>query len=151
MPQSYRMWRLAQARGAGNCGQMAHNISDRKRAERTRALEREVRLRAEQAAAEDLQRARDAVLAFNARLAAGRRLLAIPTVQAALLSGHHWMQVTCGKCGTRASIDLSFRNPPPNTPVNYFLANWHCPSCEGPHPRPTIFKLWTAPGADQPD
>ena len=44
-----------------------------------------------------------AVLAFNARLAAGRTTWSWPTIGAALATRHHWLSVACDACGTSLS------------------------------------------------
>jgi hypothetical protein len=101
----------------------AHNLNDRQRSARTLRFELEAKRERGKYEAQDRERALEAVMSFNSWLGGERRLLSIPTVEAAILSGYRWMQVTCQGCGQRAAIDLTFRNPPPNTPVNYFLAN----------------------------
>ncbi len=43
---------------------------------------------------------------FNARLEAGREPFFMPTIRAALITGHHWMIVVCRSCETVIDLDL---------------------------------------------
>jgi hypothetical protein len=54
----------------------------------------------------DRKRALEVVDLWNARLAAFEDPLFVPTIRAALISGHHWMIVVCRSCGTIIDLDL---------------------------------------------
>lgn len=82
-----------------------------------------------------------AVDVFNARIAAGRRILFAPTVGAALLSGHHWLHVLCPACRTIGTLDLRVVPRPSETPVTAILPSLRCRTCEGRNPPPSIVRL----------
>ena len=77
---------------------------------------------------------------FNARLQAGQDPFFMPTIRAALLTGHHWMIVVCRSCDTLLDLDLRMKRRPPEATVRLALRDVKCPRCNG-HGRPEITGL----------
>ena len=76
------------------------------------------------------------VLAFNARVAAGKIAWSWPTIGATLATGHHWLSVECDACGTVIDLDLSVKTRHPDAS----LRDVRCPRCNG-NGRPHILAL----------
>ena len=88
----------------------------------------------------DRKRALEVVEFWNARLAAFEEPFSVPTVHAALITGHHWMIVACRSCGTVIDLDLRVKRRPPEATILTALRDVCCPRCNG-NGRPQIMKL----------
>ena len=88
------------------------------------------------------------VESFNARLEAGRDAFFIPTIRAALITGHPWLIVVCRSCGTVIDLDLRVKRRPAEATILMALRDVRCPRCNG-HGRPTILKLAQGPSYRQ--
>lgn len=87
-----------------------------------------------------------AVLQFNATIAAGRRPLSAPTIEAATLSKHYWMRVFCPGCQTVRDVDLTMVPRPPDMAVTEVARKLSCREpCQGRAPVPRIMALATRP------
>ena len=86
------------------------------------------------------QRALEVVELWNARLAALEDPLFVPTIRAALITGHHWMIVACRSCDTVIDLDLRVKRRPPEATILTALRDVRCPRCNG-NGRPQIMKL----------
>jgi hypothetical protein len=82
---------------------------------------------------------------FNSKLEAGREPFFMPTIRAALITGHHWMVVVCRSCGTVIDLDLRVKRRPPKATILMALRDVCCPRCNG-HGRPEIVRLAQGPG-----
>src|SRR5215469_4886931 len=71
---------------------------------------------------EAMEDALASVLAFNARLAAGRTAWSWPTIGAALATRHHWLSVSCDACGTVIELDLRVRGATRRHPSGLLFA-----------------------------
>ena len=60
----------------------------------------------------DRRRGLELVELWNARLAASEDPLFMPTIRAALITGHHWMIVVCRSCETVVDLDLRVKATP---------------------------------------
>lgn len=92
--------------------------------------------------------ARAAIEQFNERLLRGRTILSWPTIEAVLLSRHHWMAVYCRGCQTVRDVDLRVVPRPPEATLREVLLSLRCKSpCRGRAPVPRAFGLSVEPGA----
>lgn len=99
---------------------------------------------ASRAAAEARRHRADAtavVESWNGHLQTGDALLFVPTIRAALLSGHHWLTVHCAGCDTVSDIDLRMVPRDPNLGVTQILPSLACRRCHGRGPLPRILRL----------
>jgi hypothetical protein len=78
---------------------------------------------------------------FNSRLEAGREPFFMPTIRAALITGHHWMIVVCRSCDTVLDLDLRVRRRPPQATILMALRDLRCNG----HGRPEIMRLAKGP------
>lgn len=113
---------------------------------------REDRMQAEALAALHNQRAIDdatrLVTEFNIRLARRLPLLFTPTIGAALVSGHHWLQVHCAGCNVISDIDLRVVRREPMLPLTDIVHSLSCQRCHGRGPAPRLVKLTKHPRSD---
>jgi hypothetical protein len=103
----------------------------RQERERARALE-EQRQREVEARQVDIAEAVRIVEAWNAKLAAGRRILFSPTIGAAIISGHRWLTVLCPACGTVNEIDVGSLGRHPDASIMSLIPALSCRACR-PH------------------
>jgi len=89
---------------------------------------------------EAMEDALASVLAFNARLAAGRTAWSWPTIGAAVVTRHHWLTVGCEACGTVIDLDLRVKRRDPAASIRVALRDVRCPRCNG-NGRPRIRAL----------
>jgi hypothetical protein len=82
---------------------------------------------------------------FNARLEAGREPFFMPTIRAALITGHPWLVVHCRSCGLVLDLDLRVKPRPPEATILMALRDVKCPRCNG-HGRTELVKLGKGPG-----
>ena|SRR5215472_12260773 len=80
------------------------------------------------------------VLAFNARVAAGRMAWSWPTIGAAVVTRHHWLTVACEACGTVIDLDLRVKRRDAEVSIRVALREVRCPRCNGSG-RPRILAL----------
>ena len=85
--------------------------------------------------------AENLVREWNKHLAEGTSLLFVPTVEAALLSGHHWLVVRCPGCDLLCDVDLRVKKRDPSTPITNILPSLKCKVCNGQAAVPHAVKL----------
>jgi hypothetical protein len=122
---------------------MSHRLSERQIRARIREFAPERLREREQLAALDRRWSELVVGIFNARLAAGRRVLLWPTVGAALAAGHPWLHLRCPGCATTTAVDLRVICRPPDTAIGAILPSLRCRLCEGRNPPPVVIGLST--------
>jgi hypothetical protein len=111
---------------------MAHN-NDKK-------IERAVKHAAWRREQQDKAEALPVIEMFNAKLAAGREPFFLPTIRAALITGHPWMIVHCRSCDTVIDFDLRMKPRPPEATILLALRDVKCPRCNG-HGRTEVVRL----------
>jgi len=85
------------------------------------------------------------VAEWNKQLAEGTTLLFVPTVGAALLSGHHWLVVRCPGCDLLCDVDLRVKRRDPGMPITNILPSLKCRVCNGQAAIPRAIKLAEGP------
>ena len=73
---------------------------------------------------------------WNECLAADYPLFFSPTLRAALLSGHHSLDVLCRGCDTIARVDLRNVSRPHSTTIHEIVFRLSCRRCRGEAPFP---------------
>jgi hypothetical protein len=111
---------------------MAHNNEKK--------IERAARLAQWAREQKDKADALTVIEAFNSRLDAGREPFFLPTIRAALITGHPWMIVHCRSCNLVLDLDLRVKRRPPEATILMALRDVKCPRCNG-HGRPEIRAL----------
>lgn len=120
---------------------MAHNVSEETIRRRILENDPDFFRRIDAAREDELREAMKAVHVFNSNIATKRKILAIPTIECAMLAGHPWLHVVCQRCETVSAIDLSFRKSSPNLQVTAVVPKFECSMCEGHHKLPRVLKL----------
>jgi hypothetical protein len=77
---------------------------------------------------------------FNAALAASRKPMFMPTIEAAVLAKHPWLIVLCRSCDTIIDLDVWMKPRPPMATILMAFAEIRCPRCNG-HGRPAILRF----------
>jgi hypothetical protein len=108
-------------------------------------IERAVRMAQWARERADIASATPVIEEFNARLAAGREPFFMPTIRAALITGHPWMIVHCRSCGLVLDLDLRMKRRPPEATILMALRDVKCPRCNG-HGRTELVRLAKAVG-----
>ncbi len=84
-----------------------------------------------QRAREDYADALAVVRQFNARLSAKGSIWSWPTINAALVSKHHWLAIACDSCATVIDLDLRVKPRDPDASIRAALRDVRCPRCNG--------------------
>ena len=63
-----------------------------------------------------------------------------PTIEAALVTKHHWLVFACDSCGVIIDLDLRVKRRSPTAPIQIAHDDVRCPRCNG-HGRTRIVKL----------
>jgi hypothetical protein len=63
-----------------------------------------------------------------------------PTIRAALISKHPWVQILCETCGGIGEMDLRMKRRDPRSTVRVVLPEYKCPRCNG-HGKPKVIGL----------
>ena len=92
----------------------------------------EKRRREEEARQVEIAEVCQVIETWNAKLAAGRRILSAPTFGAARLAGYRWLTVYCPGCGTVKEIDLAKIDRHPDASITSRIADLSCRMCR-PH------------------
>src|SRR5436189_1696200 len=79
----------------------------------------------------ELVAATAAVESFNRRTAAGKPVVAWPTIGAALAAKHHWVAIHCKSCNALSDLDLRVKRRNPDVPITAILSDLRCPRCNG--------------------
>ena len=82
---------------------------------------------------------------WNKQLSEGTPILFVPTIGAALLSGHHWLVVRCPGCDLLCDIDLTMKKRSQATPITNILPSLKCKVCNGQAAAPRVVKLAEGP------
>ncbi len=77
---------------------------------------------------------------FNSRRAANKAVWFWPTIEAALVTKHHWLVIACDSCGTTIDLDLRVKRRSPVAPIQIAHDDVRCPRCNG-HGRTRIASL----------
>ena len=85
------------------------------------------------------------VTEWNRHLADSTPMLFVPTIGAALLSGHHWLVVRCPGCDLLCDVDLTVKRRDPATPITSILPSLKCKVCNGQAAVPRAVKLAEGP------
>ncbi len=85
---------------------------------------------------------------FNMRLAGRLPLLFAPTIGAALISKHPWLQIHCAGYNVVSDVDLRVVRRDPAMPITEILHSLSCQRCRGEGPMPRLVKLAAFPRAD---
>ena len=102
--------------------------------EREEARAREERRRREDEARQaDIADVVMIIEAWNARLAAGRRVLFSPTIGAAIAAGYRWLTIYCPGCQTLSDVDLVTLDRHPDASIMSLIPQLSCRTCR-PHP-----------------
>jgi ribosomal protein L44E len=77
---------------------------------------------------------------FNSRLARNKTTSSWPTIEAALVSKHHWLVFACDSCHTIIDLDLRVKRRKSTAPIQIAHDDVRCPRCNG-HGKTRIEKL----------
>lgn len=88
------------------------------------------------------------IVEFNIRLERRLPLLFTPTIGAALISKHPWLQIHCAGCDVISDIDLRVVRRDPEMPITQILHSLACQRCRGQGPTPRLMKLTRLPRSD---
>jgi hypothetical protein len=77
---------------------------------------------------------------FNAIMSTKGKAWFWPTIEAALVSKHHWLVIACDSCGMVVDLDLRVKPRGPEASIRVALREVQCPRCNG-HGRPRIVAL----------
>src|SRR5215218_534710 len=106
---------------------------NRRQLEREEARAREEERRRQQEARQvETAEACQVIETWNAKFAAGRRILSAPTFGAARLAGYRWLTVYCPGCGTVKEIDLAKIDRHPDASITSLIPDLSCRMCR-PH------------------
>ena len=117
---------------------MGHTISDRRRRERERELNREEIAARERAQAEDIEHARAVVAAWIKRTQQSRKHDFYPTIAACIIAELPVLEVLCFGCRTVGTVDLRKLDRHPGTALSSLIPSLSCRIC---CPNPPFAKL----------